>query len=152
MKLAIDQQKQLNKFARENGIKFMVLFGSRAKENRHTAYPESDFDVAVLTMPEKNIKTFDNYDAVLSGLTEIFGIPDHKIDLSNLNEANILLRYEITSKGELLYGDSEEYEDYKAFSFREYIDAKPLFDLEDLLIHKRMALIQRAIEEAAQTI
>ena len=147
-----NQLEQLKKFAQDNGIKCIVLFGSRAMNGRVAIRMDSDFDIAVLTMPEKNIKNFDDYGSVLSGLAKILGIPDHQIDLTNLNEANILLRYEITSKGKLLYGDADEYENYKGFAFRDYIDAKPLFDLENSLIHKRQAMIHRAIEEAVQTI
>lgn len=146
------QQEKLDEFVQKSGIKLIVLFGSRVKEDRNRAHSESDFDIAVLTVPEKNIKSFDQYSAVLYGLVKILDIPDHQIDLTNLNEADILLRYEITSKGRLLYGDAEEYEDYKAFAFREYIDAKPLFDLESLLVQKRQALIKQAIEKSAQAI
>src|SRR3990167_1412903 len=147
-----NQQGQLKKFAKENGIKYIVLFGSRAKNGRAAIRMDSDFDIAVLTMPEKNIKNFDDYNTVLFGLAKILGIPDHQIDLTNLNEANILLRYEITSKGKLLYGDADEYENYKGFAFRDYIDAKPLFELESLLVQKRQTLIKRALEKSAQAV
>lgn len=136
---------KLKEFAKKAGIKFIVLFGSQVKE---VVRKDSDFDIAVLIAPEKNIKNLDNYNAVLFGLSEILNIPDYKIDMTNLNSANILLRYEITFGGNLLYGNADEYEEYKTFAFRDYIDAQPLFKLEDLLIHKRQALIEKAIEQA----
>lgn len=143
----IDTEK-LNKFCRENGVNFVVLFGSRAKEAKGEAVlirEDSDFDIAVLTSDDKNIgSSADNYTKLLIGLSDILNIPDFKMDLTNLNDANILLRYEITSAGKLLYGDTTEYEELKAFAFRDYIDARPLFDLEDLLIHKRQNLIAAA--------
>lgn len=141
---------KLNKFCEENGIKFVVLFGSRAKEIRNEKAlirEDSDFDIAVLTLPEKNIRnSIDNYTNVLFGLSEILNIPDYKMDLTNLNNANILLRYEITSTGELLYGDKIEFEELKAFAFRDYIDAQPLFNLESFLIYKRQNLIAEALK------
>src|SRR3989338_11442758 len=152
MKFTKSQQEQLAKFAKKNSLRHIILFGSQAKKGKAVIRTDSDFDIAVLTMPEKNISNFDNYSSVLSGLVKILGIPDHQIDLTNLNEANILLRYEVTSKGKLLYGDADEYENYKGFAFRDYIDAKPLFDLENSLIHKRQAMIHRAIEEATRII
>ena len=140
---------KLNKFCIENGIKFVVLFGSRAKEARGEKVlirEDSDFDVAVLTSDGKNIRDgMDSYNNIMFGLSEIFNIPDFKMDLTNLNNANILLRYEITSQGKLLYGDTTEYEELKAFAFRDYIDARPLFDLEDFLIQKRQNLIAKAL-------
>ncbi len=135
-------KKELEKFAEENGIKFIVLFGSRATE---TFKKESDFDIAVLASPEKNISDLDNYNNVLFGLAKILDIPDYKLDLTNLNKANILLRYEITLNGVLLRGDEDAYAQYKAFAFRDYIDAKPLFNLESLLVHKRLKLMQKAL-------
>lgn len=145
----IDREK-FNKFCQENGIKFVVLFGSRAKEMRgEKAFirEDSDFDVAVLTLPEKNIRDGrGNYANILFGLSEILNIPDYELDLTDLNNANILLRYEITSTGELLYGDRMKYEELKAFSFRDYVDARPLFDLESLLVHKRQNLIAEALK------
>lgn len=139
MQLTESQKDKLNKFAQENGIKFVVLFGSRAK-----AMPrdDSDYDIAVLTMPEKNIKSsMDNYNNVLFGLSKILDIPDYKFDLTNLNNANILLKYHITSSGILLYGNKTDFEELKADAYRDYIDAKPLFNLERILIHKKQKIL-----------
>lgn len=145
MKIDEKTTEKLGQFAKEAGIKFIVLFGSQTKG---LVQKDSDFDIAVLTAPEKNIKELDNYNNVLFGLSKILNIPDYKMDLTNLNSANILLRYEIASGGKLLYGNAEEYEEYKAFAFRDYIDAKSLFELENLLIYKRQTFIKEAIEQA----
>lgn len=145
----VDTEK-LNNFCRENGIKFVVLFGSRAKEARGekvSIREDSDFDIAVMTSAEKNImNSIDNYNSILFGLLKILDIPDFKMDLTNLNNANILLRYEVTATGKLLYGDATEYEELKAFAFRDYVDARPLFDLEDLLVSRRQNLIAEALK------
>lgn len=144
----IDTEK-LKEFCIENGIKFVVLFGSRAKEARGKNVlirEDSDFDIAVMTLAEKNIgRNSDGYNNTLLGLSKILNIPDFRIDLTNLNNANILLMYEVTSGGKLLYGEGAEYEELKAFAFRDYIDARPLFDLEDFLIRKRQNLIAEAL-------
>ena len=143
MEINQNQQEQLSLFAQKNGIKFVVLFGSQAKEN---AREDSDFDIAVLTTPEKDIKAnMDNYNNILFGLSEILKIPDYKTDLTNLNRANILLGHEVVFGGKLIYGNENEYEEFKAFVFREYIDAKPLFDLEDFLVRKKLNLLKQAI-------
>lgn len=145
MEISNEQKEKLAKFAEENGIKFIVLFGSQAKE---TVRKDSDFDIAVLTVPEKNIKTnMENYNNILFGLSKILDIPDYKTDLTNLNSANILLKYEITTKGKLIYEKGDDYEEFKARAFREYIDARPLFNLEDFLIRKRLDLLKQAISQ-----
>ena len=81
---------------------------------------------------------------LLGNLSEILQIGTNQLDLTDLAKANILLRYETTSRGKLLYGDEDEYTEFKAFAFRDYIDAKPLFELEDILIKKRQELIKQA--------
>src|SRR3989344_3803751 len=79
----------------------------------------------------------------LNDFAKISSASEDKIDLTDLNNDNILLRYEITRGGVLLFGDPQDYEELKAFSFRDYVDAKPLFDLEDKIIKKRkITLIQ----------
>lgn len=136
-------QQALNQYAEEKAIKFIVLFGSRAINK---AREESDCDVAVFLKNRKDFfSDFGLYSDLLKNLSAALGIGEEKLDLTNLAKANILLRYEITSKGKLLCGDENEYEEFKAFAFRDYIDAKPLFDLENLLIRKRQELIKQAI-------
>lgn len=136
-------RKKLNREALKLGIKMIILFGSQTKSQTGR---ESDYDVAVLTVPEKNISDLENYSEILFSLSNSLDIPDYKIDLTNLNEANFLLLYEIMSKGELIYGEKDLFDERRALAFREYIDAKPLFDLEDYLIKKRQLLIKTAIK------
>ena len=83
----------------------------------------------------------DNYNNILLGLCDILDIPDYKMDLTNLNNANILLKYHITSTGVLLYGNQINFEELKADAFRDYMDAKPLFNLERFLIDKKQKLL-----------
>ncbi len=140
MDIQIDQ-KSLNLFARECGARFVALYGSRATGN---FTEESDTDVAVFFESGHIPRDFGTYANVTQKLGEILRIGATSIDFVILNRANILLRYEITAKGKLLYGDENEYEQYRAFAFREYHDARSLFELEDILIRKRQKLIKEA--------
>lgn len=142
--MKIERQK-LEKYAEEKGIRLIVLFGSQAAG---TARDDSDFDVAVLLRKGKNFSgDFDLYSNLLGVLSKILDIGTEKLDLTDLAKANILLRHEIVSGGSLLFGDEDDYAQYRAFAFRDYIDAKPLFELEDLLIRKRQLLIKQAINK-----
>ena len=137
--LKFDKEK-LNDFAKKADIKFAVLFGSRAVER---VADESDFDLAVSLKDGKSV--FDDlgkYSEMLENFAKIFSANEDKIDLTDLNNANILLRYEITKNGVILFGDPQDYEELKSFSFRDYVDAKPLFDLEDKIIKKRLSFIK----------
>ena len=140
--LKFDKEK-LNNYAEKAGIKFVVLFGSRAVGN---VADGSDFDIAVSFKDGKSI--FDDlgkYSEMLENFSKIFFAGDEKIDLTDLNNANILLRYEITRNGVILFGNAQEYEEFKAFSFRDYIDAKSLFELEDIIIKKRFLFIKESL-------
>src|SRR3989338_5455517 len=140
--LKFDKEK-LNDFAQKTDIKRIVVFGSRAFE---TAKEDSDFDVAVSLKNGKSIfNDTEKYSEMLENFAKIFSVSEDKIDLTDLNNANILLRYEITRNGVLLFGDSQDYEEFKAFSFRDYMDAKSLFELEDKIIKKRLSFIKEIL-------
>ncbi|MEK6591390.1 MAG: nucleotidyltransferase domain-containing protein [Nitrospinota bacterium] len=142
MHLSEYRQLHLNEFAYKNGIKFIILFGSQADK---TSRERSDFDIAVFTSNTKNIDKLEEYNNVLFGISKILCIPDYKIDLTNLNNADPLLRYEITSNGLLLYGNEVDYLSFKSFAFKDYIETKDLRILEKRLIFKRQKLIAEKI-------
>jgi len=134
---------ELEKYAERNGIKFIVLFGSQAKGD---VQEDSDFDIAISLKDGSSIfENLTRYSEMLTELSRILNLGNKKIDLTSLNRANILLRYEITSSGTLLGGDELEYEQYKAFALRDYLDAKSLFNLEELLIKKRHQALRELI-------
>src|SRR4030043_559271 len=135
--MKVDKER-IEKYAFEQGIRFIVFFGSQAVGNRGE---NSDYDMAVLTTKEKNISVLENYSEILDFLSKVLDIPDYRIDLTNLNKANPFLKYEVVSSGKLLYGNEDEYADYRAGAFKEYIDSQPLFHLEKYLIKKRQNLL-----------
>jgi len=144
MKLTGMQKLQLDEFASQNSIRFVVLFGSQLQGPPRVG---ADFDIAVsLTGRTPFMGDFKLYSQILDGLSTILGIACEKIDLTDLGNANILLRYEITSRGELLYGNELDYLELKSFAFRDHIDARGLRDLESCLIGKRQKMILEALE------
>lgn len=145
MELTEKQKLQLDEFARQNQIRSIVLFGSQLQVLPREG---ADFDIAVSREERRPLMSdFNLYSQILEGLSAILGIAYEKIDLTDLDRANILLRYEITSGGRLLYGDELEYLELKSFAFRDYVDAVRLRDLEDFLIRKRQKLISDALAE-----
>ena len=140
---SIDKEK-VKKFALENNVKFIVLFGSFGSNKEKK---ESDIDMALyLNSNQLVFENFSAYSKILAGLTEIFSASDKIVDIVDLKTANILLRFEITSRGALLYGEEIDYENYKSFAFRDYTDAKKLFELEDSLIKKRQKQIANILK------
>ena len=135
--------EKIKDFAEKNNIEFVVLFGSRAKD---TSSQESDFDIALLK--KGNTRLFSNvseYYNFVSEFVKYLENDSEKMDLVDLSQANILLRKEVTEKGTLLYGNPTDYEDYKSFSYRDFIDARPLFDLESDLAHFKVDFLKRTL-------
>ncbi len=130
----------LEELAKQNNIKYIVLFGSQAMGMQRE---DSDFDIAIF---RDEFKSLEEYTNVLFGLEEVLGFCSDKIDLTNLKYADPLLRYEITSKGKLLYGNELDYEEFCAFAFKDYVDSKPLFDLRFELLKKRNKELQKYVK------
>ncbi len=118
----------------------MVLFGSqavgRAKKN-------SDYDVGVLFFEPSDFRK--HYLDLLPIISDTIRVPEERIDLANLGSDNILLRYQITRKGKLLSGDPADFAQYRGFAFREYLDATPLFAVEQTLIDRRQQYLKQAL-------
>ncbi len=134
------KKPEIEKMAEKHKIKFIVLFGSRAKG----AFREdSDFDVAVYM---HGFNDMEKYSDALSCFANIFGVFEDKIDLTDLKNANPLLRYEITLKGNLLFGNELDYLQLKAFAFREYVAARPLLDLEYFIAKKKQKLFAKNLK------
>lgn len=128
---------QIEQMAQKHNIKFAVVFGTAASGLMKDT---SDIDIAVLRENHGPLdyKSFLDISGELAGaLASGF----RKIDLVDLAPANILLRYEITQNGILLYGDETAYGDYRTFAFKDYIDSQSLRDLESLIIKKRQAAL-----------
>lgn len=121
-----------------------VLFGSRAKG---TARNESDFDIAVFTRPEGELarNTHASVQVILL-LSRYLKIPSEKIDLSNPCLDDPLLMYEIFHQGTLIFGSELDFLEYRAMSYRNYIDAKDFFALSDDILKKNQERLREKIK------
>lgn len=124
-------RKKLDSLAKHYNLKFVILHGSYA-----TGAPRSDSDLDIAIFGKKEVN-FSDLLKFYGDCEKIFGNNrDRELDLKTLHGVDPLFRYEVVKTGKLLYGDPLEYEDYKAYAFRAYEDAKPLFELECLLVQK----------------
>jgi predicted nucleotidyltransferase len=130
MKLDYDSVK-FNTIAKDFGLKFVILHGSFSNG---IPDKESDLDIAALAEPEL---AFRRELELYGALDEVFKLPpETDLDFKTLNKVDPLFRYEVVRGGKLLYGDPTAYEEFKAFAFRAYEDARPLLDLEHHLVKK----------------
>lgn len=129
------QKSELEIIGKRYGLDFIVLYGSVAKKQE---IPVSDIDVAVYRGGGITPEEFSN---IYRELGTIFS--PRELDLKCLNGANPLFRYNVTRVGQLLYGDQTAYNFYKAFAYRDFQEAKPLFRLEEYLVKKHQKELNR---------
>jgi predicted nucleotidyltransferase len=126
----LKQKQKISEAAEKHGLVFVVLYGSHA---RGKARPESDVDIAALG--EKPI-SFNKLAELNNEFAEIFETKE--IDVKSLNRTDPLFRQQVTRDGILLFGDRHEYNRFRAYAFRDYVDSRSLFKLKDILIGKRL--------------
>ncbi|MDP3990303.1 MAG: nucleotidyltransferase domain-containing protein [archaeon] len=122
-------QQAITKIARKYNLKLIVLFGSQVQKQIHN---ESDVDIAFV--PSRKIDEEGLY------LDLVHAIKRADIDLVNLFTLhNHILRYEILSKGAVLYeikvGLKSKME---GESFIDYVDFKQYYNLRSKLIDKKI--------------
>jgi len=122
--LSRKEKALLKSLAQKYSLELLLLFGSQTKDKKYLHF-ESDFDFAYLSKKELNLKDESKliYDLSLIFKTE-------KIELVNLKKAGPLLLREIFASSQILFcQDIKKYLGYKIYSFKKYIEAKPLFEL-----------------------
>ncbi|MBI3626491.1 nucleotidyltransferase domain-containing protein [Candidatus Uhrbacteria bacterium] len=127
-------KNKLDKAGRKHRLKFVILHGSVATgKNRQ----DSDLDIAVLGRQEVGL---DKLMKMHGDFEEIFMKNQAgqftDLDLKPLNRVDPFFRYEVIRDGQLLYGNATEFEEYKAYAFRDFMDSQDLRQLERRLIEK----------------
>ncbi|PIS14191.1 hypothetical protein COT65_00120 [Candidatus Shapirobacteria bacterium CG09_land_8_20_14_0_10_47_13] len=131
MKITKEQKQKIKKIGGKCQLKLILLHGSYAK---NTAGKNSDLDIAVLG--KKPIK-FEILLSLHGDLAGVFGDDQNReLDLKSLHQADPLFCYQVAKDSQLLYGTLSDYNEFRAYAFRIYYDAKDLFKLEKHLIDK----------------
>lgn len=111
---------EVRRIAHEHDLLLVVLFGSRSAG---TARDASDVDLAVLARAPH----WDDADwsmGLEADLSRLFNGPE--VDLSILNGASPVLRFEVARKGRVLFEErAGTFADYRARAAREYYDDEP---------------------------
>lgn len=126
----LTSKPEIDHIARKYNLLLVILYGSQASGR---TCKESDIDIAVLgTRPI----TFENLIDLNNEFAEIFKVKE--IDVKSLHNTNSLFRYQVMSKGVLLYGKSYDYNSFKSYAFRDYYDSQDLLRLKEVFIKKRL--------------
>ena len=131
MKLIKEQKEKIQKVGEKYQLKLILLHGSYAK---NTVHKGSDLDIAVLG---KKPIDFQVLLELHGDLAKIFGDNQKReLDLKSLQQADPLFCYQVTKDSQLIYGKLSDYNEFCAYAFKVYYDAKDLFRLEKHLIDK----------------
>ena len=111
----------ISKLAEKYGLSLVLLFGSQATGQIHK---ESDIDTAYL--PEKSLD-FDQECYLNYEFTNIFR--QDRVDTVDIKKASPLLMYAVFDHPRILFQiDSNIFSQYRAYAFKKYVEAKPIFE------------------------
>ncbi|HHT09206.1 MAG TPA: nucleotidyltransferase domain-containing protein [Candidatus Atribacteria bacterium] len=116
-------------------ISLIYLFGSSIIGTQRA---ESDIDIGVVFEKPEGIKnTMILFEELYQSLSQDF--PDRDLDIVFLDFAPLTLQFEVVTTGKVIYRVSREFEyDYKEKIIKEYIDFKPLLDVQDQILLERI--------------
>jgi len=110
--------------ASKHGLKYVFLFGSRAREG-----VGRDYDIAVVF--EKRPTSALELGLLVVDLAEALGVHEELIDLVDLDTAPLSLVKTVVDEGKIIYGDNEAL-DYLWRKYLEYLDANELSERIDV--------------------
>lgn len=132
-------KSKINELALKYQLSMVLLFGSRAKGQENIS---SDFDIAYLS--KKKLDLMDE-SRLVCDLMEIFR--SDKIDIVNIRKAPPLLMKHIFNNNKILFcADKKNYDAYRTYSLKKYIEAKPLFDLKSEYLDYRVENYKRELQ------
>ena len=117
-------ESALRSVASKHDLRYVFLFGSRAREG-----VGRDYDVAVVF--EKRPTSALELGLLVVDLAEALGVHEELIDLVDLDTAPLSLVKSIIDVGKILYGDNEAF-DYLWRKYLEYLDANELTEYTGL--------------------
>lgn len=136
--IRFDKEK-IAKIAQKHKLLFIILFGSKARGERANA--ESDLDIAVLSFQEPDYNLFKK---LFSDFSSIFR--GHNIDVRFLNDTDLLFRNSVVRDGVLLYGDENNYLNFKLLTIKQYVDdGKKYFPALDEKIENNQKILEEKL-------
>jgi predicted nucleotidyltransferase len=126
-----DRQKQkIEKIGKDFNLKLLLIYGSYAKGNQRK---DSDLDIAFLGNTRID---FDTYFKLHASLADVFGDVDRALDVVDMRNKDPLFLHQIAKSPRLLYGRTIDYNEFRAFAFRNYMDSKDIRELEKTLVFR----------------
>lgn len=138
MQLSTEEKRKIEETGKRHNLKLILVYGSYAKGAQNHL---SDLDIACLCSGQIG---FDETMSLYSDLASVFGDIKRELDVVLLNKKDPLFIYQVAKNAKLLYGDSVDFQEFKAFAFRSYMDSKDLRELEKKLVLKTQRQLSAA--------
>ena len=140
MEVQAKQKQMAEKLVKKHGLKFAVVFGSRANGK---ARQDSDLDIGVLDEKEE---TYRRFGCLFSDFSKIF--QGYNVDLRMIKGSEPVFLYNVLIKGKFLCGDETAFHNLQFFAYKNFIDSKPLFELKMKILEKQQKLLKQKIRYA----
>ncbi len=138
MVITDEQTKKAKGIVKKRGLDFVVLFGSQVNGNGHK---NSDLDIAV---KDKKNETYERFGELFNDFSSIFrGV---NVDLRFIKGCEPVFLYDVFMKGKFIAGDLQNFYNYQAFAYKNFVDSKSLFDLKSKLLEKRQKRLNKTIK------
>jgi predicted nucleotidyltransferase len=134
--LTENMKEELEKIRLQHNLRFIILHGSYAKREEHS---ESDFDIAVLGNQVIGFRELLDVHGSLDEVLEGVGIQD--LDVKSLDRVDPLFRFLVVRDSILLAGDPHDYNEFKAYAFRDYVDSTDLRMLERRMVQSKQKML-----------
>ncbi|HEY4495676.1 MAG TPA: nucleotidyltransferase domain-containing protein [Candidatus Paceibacterota bacterium] len=123
IKLSGKEKIELQKVAEKYHLRLLLVFGSAVTGRTHK---ESDLDVAYLSARALTIREEAELIVAIGPI-----LKNNCVDLANISLAPPLLLYALAQNSEILYElNPFEFYNLRAYAFKRYIEAAPIFQLQ----------------------
>lgn len=137
MEIQAKQKQMAEKLVKKHGLEFAVIFGSQANGK---ARQDSDLDIGIL---DPKPETYKRYGDLFNGFSTIF--KGQNVDVRMIKGAEPVFLYNALCKGKFLAGKKQDFLNYQAFAFKNFIDSKLLFELKEKQLLKRQKILNKKL-------
>jgi predicted nucleotidyltransferase len=137
------RRTELERTCERLGVRLLMLFGSQSPGGLPPG-PGSDVDLALsFGRDAARVPVLDLHEQLAPAF------PGGQLDIVLLHDADPLFRWEILERATLLYGDVDEFLEYRAFAYRDFMDSADLRALERTLSDRKMKRIRERLRAAS---
>jgi len=133
MEITSEQQIKINNIGEKYNLRYIIVHGSFACGE---AKKGSDLDIAIYG---KKFIDFNTQLKIYSDFADVFGDNrERELDIKTLHDVDPLFLAEVVRKGQLIYGDLNDYDHFVLYAYKVFHDSQDLLRLRDELIKRRM--------------